>query len=404
MRAYIPPVPHPATADLEGRGVLEEVSGELGEALWLTLRSATLWASLPQVGRDGLFKRRALRARRDEVLSGVTDRVPKEALSLLWSALARRDATTSADLARSCEAIADWAATANYWITQAEFLHAAALAAFEEPRRALMAGRATRDQGNFPVAEVWFHRAIAQARWRGDWDIYVRAHVGLGKLWFRRGRTAAATRYLEKAARAGIRRGQLVPAAMAYHDLFNLAFFSRRFDEGVELARKAASLYGRGHPDLPLLAWDIAFQWMERDEYSRAYPFLCSLRPAFAGRQAMVADGGIARAAGYLGLVAEYAQAAQRVRSAPDSLPNKAAVLLEVVRGAIALGDHEAASALLAEAERIATPLREARTLILLDELREEASRPMRGGVKPRLHPSPVPVDATLAREFVAML
>lgn len=400
----LPPVPEPTGSDLEGAALLREITDERGEVLWLTLRSATLWARAPGT-RAGLFTQSAAAAREQE-LNRVTDDELRRRLDVISVVLAAPETVDPEAVATGCEAVARWAASRGHSATQSEFLRAAALCTPADPKRAAEAGKVARDGGDYAAAEGWFHRAIALGRRQGDWDAYARAYLGLGKMWSRRGRHPTATKFLERAVRAASRRGIRQAEAGAVHELFNLALFARRFDDAMVLAGRAAQLYGPGHPDLPALTYDVAYQWMEQGRYAPALQVMLALRSQFRGRARMMAEGGVARAAGVLGDAAEYITAAEAVFAAPDDTPKKATVLIDVAWGAAALGDTAGVERALQCAFELSVRYKEAWVEFLADEVRASVrsreTQEQEGRSAPLLPESAA--DAELAQELVTLL
>jgi tetratricopeptide (TPR) repeat protein len=356
---------------MEGAAVLREVPGDLGGLLWQTLRTVTLWASAAPADRASLFTPGAAEARRREAdavpgaeaLRGPLDRV---ATVLAAPADADREA-----VARACEELARWAGAQEKPGTRLAFTHAAALASPANAGRALDAGRLARDAGEYVLAEGWFLCAVGIARTAGDWDAYARAYVGLAKMWIRRGRHPLARRALDRAVRVAGRKGLREVHGMALHDRFTLEVLARNPAAAVRNAAAAARMYGPDHADLPRLAYDLAYQWMENGNHASALPVLRALLPRFAGRERMVAQGGMARAAGALGMAELHADAARAVLGAPDEYSNKAAVLLEVARGAADLGDVRAAGQALDGAVALAGRYGESRVKFEAEALAE---------------------------------
>ena len=342
-RWRVPPPVVRGPEPLEGMGVLEEVSGEIGGLLWRSLRTVTLWAAVPPADRAELFVRGAEERRLAELLAIGPEAALEEPLTVLAGVLGR-PARVRADLVGvACSRIAHWARARGALATELDFAQAAALACPGDPRLALTVGRAARDRADYARAESWLSRSIALARQIGDWDAYARAYIALGKMFVARGALPNARKHLQKALRAAERRSLREPLGMALHDLFTVEAECQNVEQAQEYAARALRAYGTQHYLLPSLAYDVAFFWVLQGRFADALPVLRAVVPKMAEEHRQQGLGGLARAAGAMGDEPALHAASTEIWNMQDDAAGKADALVELARGAASLGLWEQA-------------------------------------------------------------
>ena len=262
----------------------------------------------------------------------------EEPLAVLAGLLGRPDKARADLIGLACARIARWARREGARTTELEFSQAAALACPGEPRLALTVGRAVRDRAEYPRAETWLHRTIALARQVSDWDSYSRAYIALGKMFVARGALPSARKHLQKALRAAERKGLREPQGMALHDLFTLESDCHRDSEALTYAEAALRAYGPGHPDLPTLAYDVAFFWVLRGRFVDALPVLRAAVPRMRPWHQPYGHAGLARAAGATGDELTFDAAWQVIWNLAEDTAGRADALVEAARGAASLG------------------------------------------------------------------
>lgn len=356
---------------MPGLAVLQEIPGELGGMLWHSLRTVSLWSAVQPCERSGLFCPGAQERRLADLLALGLDPALEEPLMTLARLLAAPERVSTEHVGLACSRIAAWAQTRGAQATQVEFSQAAALACPGNARLALAAGRAIRDQGEYPRAESWYQRAVGLARQAGDWDAYARAYIGIGKVWIARGVYPAARKSLLKAHRAAERHSLRDVAGMALHDLFTVESDCHCDAEAHAYAEAALRSYGPGHRELPSLANDIAYFWMSRGRFAEALFVLRTAVPQMGSHYRLFGQGNLARAAGAVRDVGAYRSAAQAVWEAADDTPGKADALTEVARAAKSLGLFARAQAAAEHAIQIATSRGEAKILFVAEGVLE---------------------------------
>lgn len=353
-------VPPPLLRDAESPGpeglsVLGEIRTELGAVLWKALRSVLLWAEVAPGDRKGLFGEDAPERRTLELLSAIPEDAEelKDALEVLGGVISDPERVDPEAVGLACHRIAGWAEGADAPRTSLEFLQAAALSCPANGRFALAIGRATRDLAQYARAESWLHRAVGLARQSKDWETYIRAYLGHGKMMLRRGALPAARRSYVKALRRSVRQSLGELEALALQDLFILEDKAGNPEKSLDYAKRALAAFGTDHEGLPHLAHDIAVFWMQRGDFEHAFPVLRETVDRVKDSCRGIALGSIARAAGHMEDEDAYEWAVAELDRWWDG-PGIADAWAEVARGAVALGRLEEAGDAARRAETMA--------------------------------------------------
>ncbi|HEX6909888.1 MAG TPA: hypothetical protein VF142_05825, partial [Longimicrobium sp.] len=184
------------------------------------------------------------------------------------------DLATSAQVGSACALVHDWADTAGLRTVALLFAEAAAHADPQNPARANLAARSARRAMMFDRAGTWHLRAYKLAvRSRNRTEI-VWALRGYGLMMKETGRVVEARRFLQRATRRATAFGRRKEAAMAHHDLMNIAVEQARFRLAEMHADAALSLYPVNHPRIPALGHDFAFVLLRQNHNSAALPLL----------------------------------------------------------------------------------------------------------------------------------
>jgi tetratricopeptide (TPR) repeat protein len=361
----------------EGLSVLGEIRSELGAVLWKTLRSVLLWAEVAPGDRKDLFSADAGEQRMLDILSAVPSDAEdlKDSLEVLAGVVSDPERVDPEAVGLACHRVAGWAEGADAHRTSLEFLQAAAISCPANARFALAIGRATRDLTQYSRAEAWLHRAVGLARQSKDWETYVRAYLGHGKMMLRRGALPAARRSYVKALRRSVRQGLRELEALALQDLFILEDKAGNPEKSLDYARRALAAFGTDHEGLPHLAHDIAVFWMQRGDFEHAFPILRETVDRVKDSCRGIALGSIARAAGHMEDENAYDWAVAELDRWWDG-PGIADAWAEVARGAVALGRLDQAGDAARRAETMAR--RRGENLVrfeaeaLLDSIRAE--------------------------------
>lgn len=321
----------------EGLAILDEFRTELGAILWKSLRSVLVWAQVPPNARRHLFPPESGRRRSLEILAlSIEDDDLREPLEALTQVLSMPDSVDPEIVGLACRRIAGWAEAADAPRTSIEFLQASALACPANARFALALGRASRDLGQYARSESWLQRTVGLARQAEDWETYIRAYLGHGKMMLRRGVLPAARRSYVKALRRSVRQGMRELEGMALQDLFILEDKAGNLARAEDYASRAVATFGSKHKDLPHLAHDIAVFWMQRGDVEHAFPVLREavdrVREVYRG----IALGSLARASGHTHDEVTFDWAVDQLERWWDG-PGIADAWAEVARGAVAL-------------------------------------------------------------------
>lgn len=343
-----PPLTRGSAETLEGMEILREVAGETGLLLWQSYRNVMFWATAEPGERGRLFASEASRRRLANLLDASVPADLVDSLVAIGRMLGAPESTTGEAVAGACRAIAQWAERAGYSATALAFTQAAALSAPRNAGFALEVGKMARSRGEQARAETWFRHTIMIARQAGDWESYARAYIALGKMLLMRGNFPAAHRMLIKALRAARRKGLVQIQGMASHDLFVIATETGRNAQAEEYARMALRAYGPEHPQLPVLAHDIAYYWMNQGYFAQVLPILQSLEERFPDGPVMpvLLSAHIARAAGGAGdrnLFRRYFTETVRLAKEPAHELRAGDAFLELAMGASSLGEWDRA-------------------------------------------------------------
>jgi len=265
---------------LEGAGVLDELPTAVGMVLWQSLRDVTLWASLPDEERPGLFTPQAARVRLTELLESGAEPALEVSLTTLAALVGSPETANPEIVSLVCIQVSRWAEERGAFATAMGYAQAAAQVLPLDAPPALAAGTLALRWRRSARAETWLRRAVGLARRRRQWEAYAQAYVELGGLYARRGQAALAQRFFVQGLRASRRHGLIAVRGSALHGLLMLAVEAGALDEAERYARGAMRAYGRGHPRLPELVHDVAYLWVRRESYGRAIPMLQKLLPA----------------------------------------------------------------------------------------------------------------------------
>ena len=407
----VPGAPH-AQDSLE---VLQEVPGTLGLELWMIVRHVRLWAECPPEQRPKLFVHRAARhvaERRTELLNESPAQLRNDLRVLMRvCAPVPPDAVR---IAAACEAITAWAQAEGYRRTAVHFAEAVAALCPKDAHAAFVAARTNRLAGESWRGELFYARAIRFAHREQAWSVYVRAHLGMGRLLLNRGSFRLAAKHYFTAATKAFDQGEEWLSAQTFHDLLALSLEQGlsggpangpRFGNAESYAREALTRYPRHHERFPAAVHDFAFLLVCQYRYADALPLLEVLMEApIPMHDQVIGWSTLARTAASLGDAERYGVCETRVLAlAPHHDLHMAAALINLAFGARALGDWSLAESyarrgiLAGEAKGDAVARHVGGELLAEIERREPAPTPAR-----RLHggsAGPSKVD-----ELVALL
>ena len=272
-RRWIIPPPLLATGEVfPGHGILEEVPGDAGLLLWRCCSDVELWASVPPRDRRHLFSEEAWQKRMDAIALCSVPAMTAFQLRITAEVLTNGESVQPLKISAACQVLSAWASSQGYPRTAIALAQAGALAAPSDATSAFHVGLAARKIANYPKAESWFRRAIGVARRARDWKAYALAYNGLGSMYMQRGAVPLAKASLVSALKAARAHGVWSVRGPVLHDLFILAANAGDWPEADRLARRAFRAYGKRHPRLPALAYDVAYSWMLRGFFDQALP------------------------------------------------------------------------------------------------------------------------------------
>lgn len=266
-RESLPPAPNWSRPE---RPILAEGNQVLALELWMSIRRVHLWAEVGPDQRAELFagqRRDWIRARQQEAEAAAPEIAT--ALRLLGQLSAAPESATPDTLGQACHQVAMWALEHGYVETAIQFAEGAALTGGTS-EQTLLAGRLTRNAGDFGRAELWFQRGIAAARAEGDEISFIRGHLGYGILCMTVGRDACARKHLKTASVYAMQDGFEWLAAEAQHDLFHFMTVRGNLRAAELHARRALRWYPKHHVRFPFFAVDVGFLLICMGQYRLA--------------------------------------------------------------------------------------------------------------------------------------
>lgn len=344
---------------LEGSLIFEEFRGELGLLLWFALRDVTLWASVKEENRPGLFSATTAEKRLQALVQETSlDTAEQLLLTSLAAVTSTPDAADREIVSLVCTELSKWAEARGASATAIAFAQAASVV---DDRNALASRRVGTLTFGWAVAnglqwrrqrlaraETWMRRAIAQGRRARAWDAYALAYVDLGRLYHtEKKRPERAKVYFQKAQRAARRHGgHLGIRATALHGLLRVALSQGDLTQAEPLAIAALRIFRRTAKPIDGLLQDIAYLWLNTGKYKGASTALRRILLTQADPEKRALTGAmLARAAAAMGEVEEYREAwsnAWLLLTGPGARADDVgfeAALLELSRAAVTAGD-----------------------------------------------------------------
>lgn len=393
-------------AHAAGAGIFADLQPTDAVILWRVLR---LVLSFAQGEYDSAwFDAERLRRWEEELLRGVADARFRSPCAVIVGELADPDHADMQCVAHACWCIVEWALDGDRSVATAlVFAEAAALSWPMNPRYALATGRLFRRNGRLREGETWLNRSRRLAAHHADNECLALSTSSLGMLHWEQGSLKQAQRYLARAQRVARRHGLRTLEGEVLHNRLVLAIDCGELDAAEAFAQAAFERYVPSHPKLPALAYDTAYLWLSRGHVVRALRVFQALIPHFSGSCARVQVlCATCKAAGLLGEHDVFASCAAQVvemtaQRPPDS--PRAAALVDLGVGALALDKTELAESVLTEALRLARERGLSETLVKADQALEQLRRGERV-LSRRASADPRQPQEELARRFTTAL
>ncbi|MFL5386892.1 MAG: hypothetical protein ACJ8GN_30735 [Longimicrobiaceae bacterium] len=179
-----------------------------------------------------------------------------------------------------------------------------------------------------------------------NWYVYIRAHLGYGRLCADRGSVQEAVAHYESASSACVDQGHDWLAALTLHDVVVLWFHRGNIPLARKYAAEALRIYPRHNERFPLAVHDTLFLYLVDNHYAEIEPLLKVLYtiPVPLHEQVLIAST-LARTAGLLRHPDEFARCESRVlHLAPDHPFHAGYAHLNLAFGAWGLGNLELAT------------------------------------------------------------
>ena len=269
-RLRVPPALVRGSEALPASAILDELPGGVGVVLWSSARNVALWAATPPGRRGRLFDPAAAAERAAHLEALEVDAELLAPLSVIVRLVEDGGRMEDVRLVNACRRIALWAEQRGALGTALEFAQCAALVAPEVAALAYAVGRLARRRAEYDRAETWYGRSIVQSRRTNDWRTYVLSYSGLGNLHTQKGNFPVAERAQLRGLKAALRHRLVDLQGIAYHDLFVTRIETGAGAEATDLAAAAFQAYGPAHPQLPRLAFDVAYHWILQEYFEEA--------------------------------------------------------------------------------------------------------------------------------------
>lgn len=388
------PAPTPAGIDIFADDLAKDDAVQLWRVLRLVLGFArgdfgSVW-----------YSSAALRAWEVELLEGEGDKRLRYPCAVIVGELIDPDTAEVERIAHACWCIVEATLEEQRSIAAAlSFAEAASLSWPSNARSALALGRLFRRNGHPREAETWLNRARRLASHYRDHECVALSTSSLGMLFWEQGNLKQAQKLLDRAQRVTRRHGLRTLEGEVLHNCLVVAVDSGKLDAAEDFARGAFERYVPNHPKLPALAYDTAYLWLSRGYTFGALRVFQALVPHFSESRARIqvlcATG---KAAGLVGETLVFADCATQVaeltkRVQPDN--SRAAALVDLGLGALALGETRLAESALTEAFVLAQERGLSETVVKADQ----ALNQLRTG---RVHRRHVPADPRLPQEEFA--
>lgn len=367
------PVPDPA-----GAGIFADLPATDAVLLWRVLR---LVLSYARGEYDAAwFDAGRLRCWEKDLLLGAADARFRSPCAVIVDELVDPDHADMECVAHACWCIVDWALDGDRSIATAlAFVEAAALTWPVNARYALAAGRLFRRNGKPREGETWLNRSRRLAAHQSDHECLVLSTSSLGMLYWEQGSLKQAQRFLTRALRVARRNGLRTLEGEVLHNRLVVAIDRGELELAETFAQAAFERYVPDHPKLPALAYDTAYLWLSRGHTRRALRVFQALLPHFSEAcvqvQVLCAT---CKAAGMTGARDVFASCAARVaeitaRAQPDN--TRAAALVDLGVGALALGETSLAESALTEALDLARERGLSETVVKAEEALDRLRR-----------------------------
>jgi tetratricopeptide (TPR) repeat protein len=365
-------------ADPAGAGIFADLPAADAALLWRVLRLVLSYAR-GEYDR-AWFDADLLRCWEEELLLGASDARFRSPCAVIVDELVKPDHADMERVAHGCWCIVDWALDGDRSIATAlAFAEAAALSWPLNPRYALAAGRLFRRNGKPREGETWLNRSRRLAAYHSDHECLALSTSSLGMLYWEQGSLKQAQRFLARAQRVARRRGLRTLEGEVLHNLLVVAIDSGDLDSAEAFAHAAFERYVPDHPKLPALAYDTAYLWLSRGHTGRALRVFQALLPHFSDSCARVQVlCATCKAAGITGARELFASCASRVAEISGQVPpdnSRAAALVDLGVGALALGEDDLARSVLTEALVLARERGLSETLVKADEALDRLRR-----------------------------
>lgn len=343
---------------LEGSLIFSEFRGrELGLLLWYALRDVTLWASVTEENRPGLFSATTAEKRLQALVQETSlDTAEQLLLTSLAAVTSTPDTADREIVSLVCTELSKWAESRGASATAIAFAQAASVVDDRNALASRRVGTLAYEWGiadtsqwrrqRLARAETWMRRAIAQGRRARAWDAYALAYVDLGRLYHAEKKMPERAKvYFKQAQRAARRHGHLAIRAAALHGLLRVALTQGDFTQAEPLAKAALRSYRQSAQPITVLLQDIAHLWLNTGHYKSASTALRRILLTQTDPEKRALTGAmLARAAAGAGEVEEYREAwsnAWLLLTRPGARADDEfeAALLELSRAAVTAGD-----------------------------------------------------------------
>jgi tetratricopeptide (TPR) repeat protein len=329
-----------------GHEIVREQETAVGLVLWQTLRHVHDWVSAPEDARAALFRPQPPRAPDDRWEAARAEAPELASVLEVLASFGTPPRVGLDEVAKACTRVSEWAEMRGLRETALHFAEAAAQMEPEEPNWARLAGRLCREACEWHRSEIWYVRAIIQAREQRRIGSCIRAYLGYGTLFQVQGRNARAWRLYQKAGNYARLKGRRPLAALAWHDLLNFCAEAGEWEKALRYAQRALAVYPVHHVQLPAFAHDVGFFLVRYHYYTLALSLLVPVPKLILNPQTlMLVWSTVARAAAGAGQQEAFSEAQRQVMELASVHETSAAFpLVNLAHGAHSLKQWDEAA------------------------------------------------------------
>lgn len=281
------------------------------------------------------------------------------ALGTIGGILVRPELACSPPAVVAYTQVEAWAEENGLPVVRFCFAALAGLISPDDFRTLRRVGLLARDLAWWNAARAWLEYAASVAGRQRAWDEHILAVLGLGISFYRQGSYHQARRAFTRALTLAQKHSSKELEGRALHDLVALATENRDMPAAERYARLALAAYGPNHANVPALAHDLAYLWLNQGYPARALSVFRAILPHFDSRprdrtRVLASIAHAAAATGDATLFNESCGQVWETLRDPAVVAAMGSCLLELAYGSIALARWGVAEHLASTVQQVA--------------------------------------------------